>query len=100
MKRFTLSVAAAIFALATPGAVLAAHHQGGHDGHTCEKAEDGKMKCCKKDKEGKMACHMMDASKMDHSKMDHSKMDHSKMDHSKMDHGNMAHPATPDQKPD
>ena len=95
MKRFTLSVAAAIFALATPGAVLAAHHEGGHDSHTCEKTEDGKMKCCKKDKDGKMVCHMMDASKMDHSKMDHSKMDHSKMDH-----GNMAHPATSDQKPD
>ncbi|WP_373491372.1 hypothetical protein [Parasphingorhabdus sp.] len=115
MKKFTLSIAAAIFAVSAPAPAFAANHAGGHDGHECEKMEDGKMKCCKKDKDGKMACQMMtgdkmdhskvdhskvDHGKMDHSKMDHSKMDHSKMDHSKMDHGNMASPAAPDQKPD
>ena len=83
MNRFILSISAAIFALATPGAALAEHHAGGHDGHKCEKMEDGKMKCCKKDEQGKMVCSMMEGDKMDHSKMDHSKMDHSKMDHGK-----------------
>ncbi|CAO1654297.1 hypothetical protein [Parasphingorhabdus sp. NYA22] len=90
MNRFTLSLSAAIFALASPAAVLAEHHEGGVDGHQCEKTEDGKMKCCMTDKDGKKACHMMEGDKMDHSKMDHSKMDH----------GNMADSETPDANPE
>ena len=90
MNRFTLSLSAAIFALASPAAVLAEHHEGGVDGHKCEKTEDGKMKCCMTDKDGKKVCHMMEGDKMDHSKMDHSKMDH----------GNMADSETPDAKPE
>ncbi len=99
MNRYILPVAAAIFALSTPAAAFAAHHEGGHDGHKCEQTEEGKMKCCAKDKDGKMACRMKDHSKMDHSKMDHSKMDHSKMDHSKMDHSKMAQPEAPAAEP-
>ena len=78
MNRFILSISAAIFALATPGAALAEHHAGGHDGHKCEKMKDGKMKCCKKDEQGKMVCNMMDATKEDHGDMDHGDMDHGK----------------------
>ncbi len=89
MNKFALSISAAVFVLSTPGAVLAEHHQGGHDGHKMEKMEDGTMQCCMTDNDGKKVCHVMDHDKMDHSKMDHSKMDHGKMDHSKMGHGNM-----------
>lgn len=84
MKRIILSISAAVFALSTPGAVLAKHHQGGHDGHKMdghkmEKMEDGTMQCCMTDKDGKKVCHMMD--------------------HDKMDHGKMEQPDTPDAKP-
>lgn len=89
MNKFTLSISAAIFALATPTAVFAEHHAGGHEGHKCEKMEDGKMKCCKKDKEGKMVCSMKDAAKKDHGDMDHGNMDH----------GDMNQAETPDADP-
>ncbi|MEH6757832.1 MAG: hypothetical protein V7676_09985 [Parasphingorhabdus sp.] len=75
MKKHLVALTAAAFVLGAPSAVLAEHHVGCHDGHKCEKMDDGKMKCCKKDKDGKMACEMMDAGKMDHSTMDHSNMD-------------------------
>ncbi|MEH6828515.1 hypothetical protein, partial [Parasphingorhabdus sp.] len=85
MNRFTLSISAAVFALSTPSAVFAEHHEGGSEAHKCEKTEDGTMKCCMTDKDGKKVCHMMEGDKMDHSKMDHSKMDQGNMDHSTMD---------------
>ncbi|WP_430427730.1 hypothetical protein [Parasphingorhabdus sp.] len=78
MNKILIGLTAVAFSLGTPGTVLAKHHGGGHDGHKCEKMDDGKMKCCKKDKDGKMTCHIMDAPKADHSKMDHSKMKHDK----------------------
>lgn len=89
MNKLILSLTAAVFAISVPSAAIAKHHEGGHDGHKCEKMKDGKMKCCKKGEDGKMACHIMDKKKLDHSNMDHSKMDH----------GNMKHPETSTDKP-
>lgn len=54
MKKALFSITLAALTLGTPTAVLAKHHASGHDGHKCEKMEDGNM---------------------DHSKMDHG--DHS-----------------------
>ena len=99
MNKFILSISAVIFAFSAPGAALAEHHQGGHDGHKTEKMDDGTMKCCMTDQDGKKVCHMMDHDKMDHGTMDHGSMDHGNMDHSKMHHGNMAQPETPDTEP-